>query len=108
MTDPWPPGVPETLWNYALRDPMLVPSVPMMGTSMGTNYLYAFSFGALFVLLFALHRFRSAAGDNKFGYKVIDDIPVYELGGAAAMRRAYLIYAGCLVTLYVAMTFLGS
>lgn len=109
MSDAWPAGVPETLWNYQAHRLGDAPGVPMMGVSLAAPFIYAFSFGMVFVMVVAWQRFRKTPGGNQgFGYKVIDEIDVGHLGGTNAMHRAYLIYAASLLAIYVSMTFFGK
>jgi hypothetical protein len=109
MSESWPAGVPESLSNYRIRQISDLPEVPMMGVHFASGFLYAFAFGCVFVLFFAWGRFQRKSGDGVgFGYRVMSEIPVAQLGGAGALRRAYLIYAGTLVVIYIAMTFFGK
>jgi hypothetical protein len=111
MSESWPAGVPESLWNYRLQQISDLPEVPLMGVEFASGFLYAFAFGCVFVLFFAWRRFKDDSGDkNKktYGFKVISEIPVTQLGAAGALRRAYLIYAGTLLVIYIAMTFFGK
>ena len=46
--------------------------------------------------------------DKEFRYRVMKKVEVEDLGGAAALRQAYLIYFTTLLILYVAMAFFGK
>jgi hypothetical protein len=109
VSESWPAGVPDSLWDYRARQISDLPEVPMMGIDFAPGFLYAFAFGCVFVLFFAWHRFKDDSGDKKsYGFKVISEIPVTQLGAAGALRQAYLIYAGTLLVIYIAMTFFGK
>ena len=105
----WPQGVPETLWNYGLMQAQQPPPFPFMGLRFEPGFLVAFVFGLLFVAFFAWRRFKEKTFDAKsFSYRVLTELDLTALRGGAAMRRAYLIYAGTLVLLYLGMTFFGK
>ncbi|MBB3979352.1 hypothetical protein GGQ64_004592 [Rhizobium azooxidifex] len=109
MTDSWPVGVPETLWNYGSLKVQDVPQIPMMGVQFARQFVIAFILGWLFITYFAWDRFNSrqtAARD--FRYRVMKEVEVADLGGAAALRQAYLIYLITLLFLYITMTFFGK
>ncbi|MDX0723388.1 hypothetical protein GOD64_32635 [Sinorhizobium medicae] len=60
-------------------------------------------------LLGATPRFNTRqAGAQEFRYRVMKEVEVSDLGGAAALRQAYLIYLMTLLFLYVVMTFFGK
>ena len=105
----WPNSVPETLWNYGLVQAQQPPPFPFMGFRFETNFLIAFVFGLLFVAFFAWRRFKDKTFDSKsFTYRVLSELDLTALRSSAAMRRAYLIYAGTLAVLYVILTFFGK
>ena len=109
MDNPWPAGVPETLWNYQwmlLKDR---PAVPMSGVVVEHGFLKAFVVGGVFLMIFAWQRFSEQRRKDEFAnYRVLNKIEVKDLGGGNALRKAYLIYAGTLVAIYVALTFFGK
>lgn len=105
----WPESVPETLWNYGLMQAQPPPPFPFMGLRFEQGFLVAFVFGLLFVAFFAWRRFKEKTFDVKsFSYRVLTELDLTALRGGPAMRRAYLIYAGTLVLLYLGMTFFGK
>lgn len=108
MTDPWPANVPYSLWRYHQLAAADRPQVPMMGVEFAPSFLYAFAFGVVFVAVFAWTRFNETNDRSSSGIAVIDRTEVGDLGGANALHRAYFIYAGALLLLYVAMTFFGK
>ncbi|KQY63386.1 hypothetical protein ASD52_14455 [Ensifer sp. Root142] len=109
MSDSWPSGVPETLWNYGRLQVQDVPQIPMMGVQFAQQFVIAFVLGWLFIAYFAWERFNTRqTGAQDFRYRVMKEVEVSDLGGAAAMRQAYLIYLITLLFLYVAMTFFGK
>jgi hypothetical protein len=80
-----------------------------MGFRVERGFALAFAAGLLFVGIFAWKRFNEKTFDTKsFSYKVLTELDLTALRGGAAMRRAYMIYAGTLIGLYVAMTFFGK
>ena len=105
----WPSGVPATLWTYRLLQPKSLPLLPFSGVSFEPAFLYAFSFGALFIMVFAWQRFRLRSYDvSAAHYRVLTELEPVELRGPTAMNRAYLIYVGILLAIYVLMTFFGK
>lgn len=108
MTDPWPAAVPYSLWRYHQLAAADRPQVPMMGVEFAPSFLYAFAFGVVFIAVFAWTRFNETNDRSSSGIAVIDRTEVGDLGGANALHRAYFIYAGALLLLYVAMTFFGK
>lgn len=108
MAEPWPADVSYSLWRYHQLTAADLPQVPMMGVEFAPSFLYAFAFGVVFVAVFAWTRFNETAERSSSGIAVIDKIEVADLGGANALHRAYFIYAGALLILYVAMTFFGK
>ena len=105
----WPKSVPETLWNYGLMQAQQQPPFPFMGLRFETEFLIAFVFGMIFVAIFAWRRFKEKTFDsNSFTYRVFNELDLTVLRGGAAMRRAYMIYAGTLIVLYLGMTFFGK
>ncbi|PJR10695.1 transporter substrate-binding domain-containing protein [Sinorhizobium meliloti] len=109
MSDSWPVGLPETLWNYGRLQVQDVPQIPMMGVHFAPQFLVAFVLGWLFIIYFAWDRFNTRQADaQEFRYRVMKEVEVSDLGGAAALRQAYLIYLTTLLFLYVVMTFFGK
>ncbi len=105
--DYWPSQVPDTLWNYSLLQ--RPPDFPLMGLSFTGPFLWAFAGGLGFVAVFAWRRFQEKTFDPKsFSYRVLKELSLTVLRGGSAMRRAYIIYAGTLIGLYIAMTFFGK
>ncbi len=109
MENPWPSGVPESLWNYQWTLMKDRPQVPMSGVHVEANFLFAFMVGIGFLLYFAWRRFSEAKHSDEHGdHRVLREIEVGALGGRYALRKAYVIYAGALIVIYVAMTFFGK
>jgi len=105
----WPSDIPETLWNYRGLQVQDVPQIPMMGVSFTRQFLVAFAVGFLFVAYVAWDRFNTRQTEaDGFRYRVMREIEVADLGGAAALRRAYFIYVTTLLFLYVTTTFFGK
>lgn len=106
MDDPWPTGIPLSLWTYnQLRAEELV-QIPMMGIRFAPGFLYAFAFGCVFVALFAWKRF-SIQSDVKSVSRALGELSPSDIGGRGALIRAYFIYAGAILLLYVSLTFFG-
>ncbi|MER9465373.1 transporter substrate-binding domain-containing protein [Mesorhizobium sp. M0482] len=102
-------SVPETLWNYGRLQVQDMPQIPMMGVYFAQQFVIAFVLGWLFIAYFAWERFNTRqSGPKDFRYRVMKEVEVSDLGGAAALRQAYLIYLSSLLFLYVAMTFFGK
>ncbi|PSS59702.1 hypothetical protein C6558_36610 [Ensifer sp. NM-2] len=108
MSEAWPAGVPETLWHYKDLQPNDPPHIPMMGVQFAQQFLIAFLVGLLFLTYFAWQRFHHQSNAPDFRYRVMKDVDVASLGGAGALRQAYLIYLTTLLFLYVTMTFFGK
>jgi hypothetical protein len=109
MSNSWPEGVPETLWNYGGLRIQDIPQIPMMGVQFERQFVIAFVAGGLFLAYFAWDRFDNRPHDDKeFRYRVMKDLEVADLGGSAALWHAYLIYFLALLGLYVGMTFFGK
>lgn len=108
MSQAWPEGVPESLWSYRTLASQARPFVPMMGIDFKTGFLYAFLFGALFILFFAWKHFTREQEKSGSGYAILTKVKPRDLGGTGAMTRAYVIYAFALLVLYVLMTFFGK
>ncbi|RMC34610.1 hypothetical protein C9E82_12010 [Paracoccus siganidrum] len=79
----------------------------MMGISFASGFLYAFAFGCIFVLVFAWQRFRQKA-EVVSASRALTHLSPSDLGGRNALIRAYLIYAGSILLLYVSLTFFGQ
>ncbi|WP_134681029.1 hypothetical protein [Paracoccus ravus] len=106
MENPWPAGVPTSLWTYnQLRAEELV-QVPMMGIRFAPGFLYTFVFGCIFIALFAWKRF-SVRSEVHSVSRALSDLSPSEMGGQGALLRAYFIYAGSILLLYVSLTFFG-
>ena len=106
MEDPWPAGVPLSLWTYnQLRAEELV-QVPMMGIRFAPGFLYTFAFGCIFIAFFAWKRF-SVQSDVKSVSRALSELSPSDMGGSGALIRAYFIYAGAILLLYVSFTFFG-
>ncbi|MEH7837054.1 hypothetical protein V7796_15095 [Rhizobium laguerreae] len=109
MSDSWPADAPETLWHYRRLQIQEMPQIPMMGVHFADRFLIAFAVGLLFIAYFAWDRFNTRQSSGlDFRYRVMKEIDVADLGGAAALRQAYFIYLVTLLFLYVAMTFFGK
>ncbi|NEH32599.1 type 2 periplasmic-binding domain-containing protein [Rhizobium ruizarguesonis] len=108
MDNPWPPDVPWSLWKYQGINATDIPQVPMMGVVFAKGFLYAFAFGCIFVAFFSYSRFRSR-NRNPVGAssQVLRDLQIIDLGGQNSLTRAYFIYAGAMLILYVSLTFFG-
>ncbi|MDX0722940.1 hypothetical protein GOD64_29875 [Sinorhizobium medicae] len=59
MSDSWPVGLPETLWNYERFQVQDVPQIPMMGVQFAPQFVIAFVLGLLFIAYFAWDRFNT-------------------------------------------------
>lgn len=109
MSDSWPSGVPPTLWNYTLLQDQVGPQIPMLGVRIAPEFLYMFGVGCAFIVYFAWDRFRNRrTGRDDFGFRVMREVEVAQLGGDGALLRARLLYVVTLLALYVAMTFFGK
>lgn len=109
MSNSWPAGVPETLWNYSVLQEKVAPQIPMMGIEIAPQFLYMFALGCGFIAYFAWDRFKKRRTEtDAFSLRVMKEVGVAELGGTGALRRAYLLYMITLMAIYVAMTFFGK
>ena len=110
MSNSWPSGVPETLWNYGLLLPQDQPQLPMMGVQVAREVCGRFRDRLLpSSPISPGYRFKKhETKTDDFRYQVMRKAGVADLGGSAALRQAYLIYLITLLSLYVAMTFFGK
>lgn len=108
MSQPWPTGLPDSLWSYRLLASEDRPYLPMMGVDFTSGFLYAFAFGAAFLMVSAWVRFSRMPSEAGSGYALLTKLDAGDLGGRSAMIRAYLIYAFALLSVFVAMTFFGK
>lgn len=106
MENPWPAGVPGSLWTYNQLTAEELAQLPMMGINFASGFLYAFAFGCIFVLIFAWQRFRQKS-EVVSASRALTRLSPSDLGGHNALIRAYLIYAGSILLLYVSLTFFG-
>ena len=103
----WPTEVPDQLWNFNLLQ--RPPDFPKMGVNFEPEFLWAFLAGFVFVGFFAWRRLEEKTFDpSSFEYRVLTELKPTKLRGGSAMRRAYVIYAGTLLVLYLLMTFFGK
>lgn len=107
MADPWPAEVPASLWTFNQLSAEEVVQVPMMGVKFASGFLYAFAFGCIFIAVFAWQRFRIKTV-VKSPSRALTQLGPNDLGGQAALIRAYFIYAGSILLLYVSLTFFGK
>jgi ABC-type amino acid transport substrate-binding protein len=110
MADAWPVEVPTSLWTYQSLALKSTPDVPMMGLSFANGFLVSVGVGALFLLVFARRRFMEARRDvpGAERFLVLSELCPQDLGGANALRKAYLIYAIVILILYLSLTFFGK
>lgn len=106
MENPWPAGVPMSLWTYGDLRPDALNQVPMMGIKFAPGFLYAFIFGCLFIALFAWKRFL-VKSDVRSVSRALGELSPGDIGGHGALIRAYFIYCGAILLLYVSLTFFG-
>ena len=87
MSNSWPSGVAETLWNYGRLLPQDQPQLPMMGVAGRPGVLVAFVIGCAFLAYFAWDRFNKHANPktDDFRYQVMKKAEVADLGGSAAL-----------------------
>lgn len=78
----------------------------MMGIKFAPGFLYSFAFGCLFIAIFAWKRF-SVKSDVRSVSRALTDLNPSDIGGNGALMRAYFIYAGAILLLYVSLTFFG-
>jgi len=106
MENPWPAGVPWSLWTYNQLRAEELAQLPMMGVKFTSGFLYAFAFGCIFVAIFAWQRFRRKS-EVRSASRALTNLSPSDLGGNGALIRAYFIYAGSILLLYVSLTFFG-
>lgn len=106
MENPWPAGVPMSLWTYSDLRPDALAQVPMMGIKFAPGFLYAFFFGCLFIAIFSWKRFL-VKSDVSSVSRALSDLSPGDIGGRGALLRAYFIYCGAILILYVSLTFFG-
>lgn len=106
MENPWPAGVPLSLWTYNGLRPDALAQIPMMGIKFAPGFLYAFAFGCIFIAVFAWKRFQ-VRSDVRSVSRALSDLSPSDIGGHGALIRAYFIYAGAILLLYVSLTFFG-
>jgi len=107
VENPWPAGVPWSLWTYNQLRAEELAQLPMMGVKFTSAFLYAFAFGCVFVAIFAWQRFRRKSEVNSAS-RALTNLSPSDLGGNGALVRAYFIYAGSILLLYVSLTFFGK
>ncbi|WP_314187949.1 hypothetical protein [Paracoccus yeei] len=107
MADPWPAEVPASLWTFNQLSAEELVQVPMMGVKFASGFLYAFAFGCIFIAVFAWNRFRIHT-DVQSSSRALTELGPSDIGGHAALIRAYFIYAGAILLLYVSLTFFGK
>ncbi|WP_427145448.1 hypothetical protein [Rhizobium pisi] len=109
MENPWPTDIPWSLWKYQGLSVSDIPQVPMMGVVFASGFLYAFAFGCFFVAFFSYSRFRSRNKNPILASsQVLRDLEIVDLGGQNSLIRAYFIYAGAMLLLYISLTFFGK
>ncbi|WP_199261123.1 type 2 periplasmic-binding domain-containing protein [Paracoccus binzhouensis] len=106
MENPWPAGVPLSLWTYNGLRPDALAQLPMMGIKFAPGFLYAFAFGCIFIAIFAWKRFQVRT-DVRSVSRALCELSPSDIGGHGALIRAYFIYAGAILLLYVSLTFFG-
>lgn len=107
MDDPWPAGVPMSLWTYSDLRPDALSQVPMMGMKFTPGFLYAFAFGCIFIAFFSWKRFL-VKSDVKSVSRALADLSPGDIGGHGALICAYFIYAGSILLAYVSLAFLAG
>lgn len=80
----------------------------MMGVRFDPSFLYAFAFGCIFVMFFSWPRFKSKGRNISATSEALRNFDATDLGGQNSLHRAYFIYAGALLILYVSLTFFGK
>lgn len=108
MDNPWPADIPWSLWKYQGLSLSDVPQLPMMGVRFDPAFLYAFAFGCIFVVFFSWPRFKSKGRNINATSEALREFDPTDLGGQNSLHRAYFIYAGALLLLYVSLTFFGK
>ncbi len=108
MDNPWPADIPWSLWNYQGLTISDMPQLPMMGVRFEPAFLYAFAFGCFFVAFFSWPRFKAKGRNITATSEALRDFDPTDLGGQNSLHRAYFIYAGAMLILYVSLTFFGK
>jgi hypothetical protein len=108
MDNPWPADIPWSLWNYQGLTLSDMPQLPMMGVRFEPSFLYAFAFGCFFVAFFSWPRFKAKGRNINATSEALRDFDPTDLGGQNSLHRAYFIYAGAMLILYVSLTFFGK
>ncbi|MBB3559902.1 hypothetical protein FHX06_001213 [Rhizobium sp. BK512] len=108
MDNPWPADIPWSLWNYQGLTISDMPQLPMMGVRFEPSFLYAFAFGCFFVAFFSWPRFKARGRNINATSEALRDFDPTDLGGQNSLHRAYFIYAGAMLILYVSLTFFGK
>lgn len=108
MDNSWPADIPWSLWKYQGLSISDVPQVPMMGVKFAPGFLYAFAFGCIFVAFFSWQRFRSRGKNINSESEALREFEPTDLGGQHSLLRAYFIYAGAMLILYISLTFFGK
>ena len=108
MDNPWPADIPWSLWNYQGLTISDMPQLPMMGVRFEPSFLYAFAFGCFFVAFFSWPRFKARGRNITATSEALRDFDPTDLGGQNSLHRAYFIYAGAMLILYVSLTFFGK
>jgi hypothetical protein len=108
MDNPWPADIPWSLWNYQGLTLTDMPQLPMMGVRFEPAFLYAFAFGCFFVAFFSWPRFKARGRNITATSEALRDFDPTDLGGQNSLHRAYFIYAGAMLIIYVSLTFFGK
>ncbi|EJJ24517.1 hypothetical protein [Rhizobium sp. CF142] len=108
MDNPWPADIPWSLWKYQGLSLSDMPQLPMMGVRFDPSFLYAFAFGCFFVAFFSWPRFKAKGRNINATSEALRDFDPTDLGGQNSLHRAYFIYAGAMLILYVSLTFFGK
>ena len=108
MDSSWPANIPWSLWNYQGLNPSDVSQLPMMGVRFEPAFLYAFAFGCFFVAFFSWPRFKAKGRNISAASEALRTFDPTDLGGQNSLLRAYFIYAGAMLLLYVSLTFFGK
>lgn len=106
----WPDGVPTSLWNYdSMQGAPYQQPLPFMNIRPDWQFMLAFLGGILVISLFAWQRFRKRTFEPPaYDVHVLKELTPLQLRGAPAIRRAYALYVGSLLTIYTALTFFGG
>ncbi|WP_222035526.1 type 2 periplasmic-binding domain-containing protein [Rhizobium laguerreae] len=102
----WPADIPWSLWKY--QGLSVSEQVPMMGVKFAPGFLYAFAFGCIFVAFFSWRRFRTRGKNIDSSSEALREFEPTDLGGQHSLLRAYFIYAGAMLILYISLTFFGK